>query len=444
MMGENWNDAGSGFHPVSAPDYLPAPQLRELQLRRLKAVVERAYANVPPFRERMAERGLTPASIETLVDLAKLPFSIKTDLRDNYPFGLFASPMSEIVRLHASSGTTGKPIVVAYTQEDLQVWASVMLRTFSACSIHRGDIVQNAYGYGLFTGGLGAHYGLEAIGATVVPTSGGNTDRQIMLMRDFGVTAICCTPSYFLHLIERAGELGVDLRELPLRAGIFGAEPWSDGMRQRIEKDSGIKAYDIYGLSEIIGPGVGSECSAQAGLHIFEDHFYPEIIDPETCQVLPDGEEGELVLTTLSKRAMPMIRYRTRDITHIITSPCECGRTVRRIARVGRRSDDMFIIRGVNVFPSQIETALLAVEGILPHYRIILTREHGLDQMGVEVEVSPEVFSDQVSVMEQLHQRLSHSIERITGIRAGVRLVEPHTIARSEGKAKRVWDERKD
>ncbi len=444
MMGENWNDAGSGFHPVSAPDYLPAPQLRELQLRRLKAVVERAFANVPPFRERMAERGLTPASIETLADLAKLPFSIKTDLRDNYPFGLFASPMSEIVRLHASSGTTGKPIVVAYTQEDLQVWASVMLRTFSACSIHRGDIVQNAYGYGLFTGGLGAHYGLEAIGATVVPTSGGNTDRQIMLMRDFGVTAICCTPSYFLHLIERAGELGVDLRELPLRAGIFGAEPWSDGMRQRIEKDSGIKAYDIYGLSEIIGPGVGSECSAQAGLHIFEDHFYPEIIDPETCQVLPDGEEGELVLTTLSKRAMPMIRYRTRDITHIITSPCECGRTVRRIARVGRRSDDMFIIRGVNVFPSQIETALLAVEGILPHYRIILTREHGLDQMGVEVEVSPEVFSDQVSVMEQLHQRLSHSIERITGIRAGVRLVEPHTIARSEGKAKRVWDERKD
>ncbi len=444
MMGENWNDAGSGFHPVSAPDYLPAPQLRELQLRRLKAVVERAFANVPPFRERMAERGLTPASIETLADLAKLPFSIKTDLRDNYPFGLFASPMSEIVRLHASSGTTGKPIVVAYTQEDLQVWASVMLRTFSASSIHRGDIVQNAYGYGLFTGGLGAHYGLEAIGATVVPTSGGNTDRQIMLMRDFGVTAICCTPSYFLHLIERAGELGVDLRELPLRAGIFGAEPWSDGMRQRIEKDSGIKAYDIYGLSEIIGPGVGSECSAQAGLHIFEDHFYPEIIDPETCQVLPDGEEGELVLTTLSKRAMPMIRYRTRDITHIITSPCECGRTVRRIARVGRRSDDMFIIRGVNVFPSQIETALLAVEGILPHYRIILTREHGLDQMGVEVEVSPEVFSDQVSVMEQLHQRLSHSIERITGIRAGVRLVEPHTIARSEGKAKRVWDERKD
>ena len=444
MMRENWNDEGQGFHPVSAPDYLPPAQLRELQLRRLKAVVGRAYANVAPFRERMTERGITPDSIETLADIAKLPFSIKTDLRDNYPFGLFASPMSEIVRLHASSGTTGKPIVVAYTQDDLQVWASVMLRTFSAASIHRGDIVQNAYGYGLFTGGLGAHYGLEAIGATVVPTSGGNTDRQIMLMRDFGVTAICCTPSYFLHIIERAGELGIDLRELPLRAGIFGAEPWSDGMRARIEKDSGIKAYDIYGLSEIIGPGVGSECSAQAGLHIFEDHFYPEIIDPETCRVLPDGEEGELVLTTLSKRAMPMIRYRTRDITRIITEPCPCGRTVRRIARVGRRSDDMFIIRGVNVFPSQVETALLAVEGVLPHYRIVLTREHGLDQMGVEVEVGAEVFSDQVSAMESLHQRLAHSIERITGIRAKVRLVEPHSIPRSEGKARRVWDERKD
>ncbi len=444
MMRENWNDVGLGFHPVSAPDYLPAAQLRELQLRRLKAVVGRAYAHVVPFRERMAERRITPDSIETLADIAKLPFSIKTDLRDNYPFGLFASPMSEIVRLHASSGTTGKPIVVAYTQEDLQVWSSVMLRTFSAAGVHRGDIVQNAYGYGLFTGGLGAHYGLEAIGATVVPTSGGNTDRQIMLMRDFGVTGICCTPSYFLHIIERAGELGIDLHELPLRVGVFGAEPWSDGMRLRIEKDSGIKAYDIYGLSEIIGPGVGSECSAQAGLHIFEDHFYPEIIDPETCRVLPDGEEGELVLTTLSKRAMPMIRYRTRDITRIITEPCTCGRTVRRIARVGRRSDDMFIIRGVNVFPSQVETALLAVEGVLPHYRIVLTREHGLDQMGIDVEVGAEVFSDQVSAMESLHQRLSHSIERITGIRAKVRLVEPHSIPRSEGKARRVWDERKD
>ena len=443
MLRENWNDVGAGFHPVSAPDYLPTVQLRELQLRRLKAIVARAYDNVALFRSRMDERGLTPASIEKLTDLAKLPFTIKTDLRDTYPFGLFASPMSEIVRLHASSGTTGKPIVVAYTQEDLQVWASAMLRTFSSAGVHRGDIVQNAYGYGLFTGGLGAHYGLEAIGATVVPTSGGNTDRQIMLMRDFGVTGICCTPSYFLHIIERARELGIDLRELPLRVGIFGAEPWTDGMRERIETEAGIKAYDIYGLSEITGPGVGCECCAQNGLHIFEDHFYPEIIDPETLEVLLDGEEGELVLTTLSKRAMPMIRYRTRDITRIITEPCECGRTIRRIARISRRSDDMFIIRGVNVFPSQIETALLAVEGTLPHYRIVLTNAKGLDQMNVEVEISPELFSDEVRAMEDLHKRLSHSIERITGIRASLRLVEPRSIPRSEGKARRVWDERK-
>jgi len=442
MLRENWNDAGAGFHPVSAPDYLPTAQLRDLQLRRLQAVVGRAFDNVPLFKERMTERGLTPANITKLADIAKLPFTIKTDLRDTYPFGLFASPMSEIVRLHASSGTTGKPIVVAYTQEDVQVWASVMLRTFASAGVHRGDIVQNAYGYGLFTGGLGAHYGLEAIGATVVPTSGGNTDRQIMLMRDFGVTGICCTPSYFVHLIERAKELGVDLKDLPLRVGVFGAEPWTNEMRRHIEAETNIKAFDIYGLSEIIGPGVGSECSAQSGLHIFEDHFYPEIIDPDTLEVLPDGEEGELVLTTLSKRAMPMIRYRTRDITRIIVEPCECGRTVRRIARIGRRSDDMFIIRGVNVFPSQIETALLAVEGALPHYRIILSRDKGLDQMGVEVEVSAEVFSDQVRKMEELHKRLSHSIERITGIRAALRLVEPHSIPRSEGKAKRVWDER--
>ncbi len=444
MLEENWNDHGQGFHPVSAPDYLPARQLRELQLRRLKAVVERAYANVAPFRARMDERRLTPAAMTRLEDIAYLPFSVKTDLRDHYPFGLFASPMSEIVRLHASSGTTGKPIVVAYTREDLQVWSSVMLRTFAAAGIHRGDIVQNAFGYGLFTGGLGAHYGLEAIGATVVPASGGNTDRQVMLLRDFGVTAICCTPSYFLHLIERAGDLGVDLRALPLRAGIFGAEPWSDAMRARIEQDSGIKAFDIYGLSEIIGPGIGAECAAQDGLHLFEDHFYPEIIDPDTCRVLPDGEEGELVLTTLSKRAMPMIRYRTRDITRLIAEPCACGRSVRRIARIGRRSDDMFIIRGVNVFPTQIEAALLAVEGVLPHYRIVLSRQHGLDQLGVEVEVGPELFSDKVSAMENLHKRLAHSIERITGIRASVRLVEANTIPRSEGKARRVWDERKD
>ncbi len=442
MQTELWNDAAGGFHPVSAPDFLPAARLQEVQLRRLRAVVERAYANVPLFRERLAERDLTPAAIENLSDIARLPFTVKTDLRDTYPYGLFASPLGDIVRLHASSGTTGKPIVVAYTREDVAVWGEVMARTFAACGLHRGDILQNAFGYGLFTGGLGAHYGAEALGATVVPVSGGNTDRQIMLLRDFAVTALCCTPSYFVHLIERARELGVDLKALPLRVGVFGAEPWSDAMRTHIEANAGVHAYDIYGLSEIIGPGVASECAAQAGLHVFEDHFYPEIVDPETGDPLPDGEEGELVLTTLSKKAMPMIRYRTRDITRLVPEPCACGRTLRRIRRIGRRSDDMIIIRGVNVFPSQVEAALLAVEGTLPHYRIELTRRHGLDQMAVDVEVTAEVFSDRIGALEAVRARLAQAIERICGIRVELRLVEPHTLERSEGKAKRVLDRR--
>ncbi len=442
MYKEMWNDLPGGFHPASAPDFLPVAQLRDLQFRRLTAVVRRAFDHVELFHQRMQEKGLTPDDIRSLDDISKLPFTVKTDLRDTYPFGLFASPMQEIVRLHASSGTTGKPIVVAYTQEDLEVWASVMVRTFAACGLHRGDIIQNAYGYGLFTGGLGAHYGAEALGATVIPISGGNTDRQIMVMKDFGVTAICCTPTYFIHLIERARELGVDMRQLRLRAGIFGAEPWSEAMRQHIERESGIKAMDIYGLSEIIGPGVASETPYQEGLFIFEDHFYPEIIDPETCEVLPDGQEGELVLTTLSKKAMPVIRYRTRDITAFISGPSRCGRTIRRMRRIGRRSDDMFIIRGVNVFPSQIEAALLAVEGTLPHYQIILTREKGLDQIGVEVEVLAEWFSDKVRSLEALKQKLAASIEHIIGIRVDLRLVEPHTIERSQGKAKRVIDRR--
>jgi phenylacetate-CoA ligase len=315
-----------------------------------------------------------------------------------------------------------------------------MVRTFAACGLHRGDVIQNAYGYGLFTGGLGAHYGAEALGATVIPISGGNTERQIMVMNDFGVTAICCTPSYFLHIMERAGEMGLKMSRL--RAGIFGAEPWSEAMRARIEGQTHIKAYDIYGLSEIIGPGVASECSHQAGLHIFEDHFYPEIIDPQTCQTLPDGTEGELVLTTLSKEAMPMIRYRTRDITMLLAEPCACGRTVRRIRRITRRSDDMFIIRGVNVFPSQVEHALLQVEGTLPHYQIVLTRAKGLDEMEVMIEVTPEVFSDKVRALEGLQSRLSNALEHTLGIRAKVTLVEPRSIQRSEGKAKRVLDKR--
>ncbi|WP_295578428.1 phenylacetate--CoA ligase family protein [uncultured Lamprocystis sp.] len=442
MQTELWNDAAGGFHPVSAPDFLPEARLQEVQLRRLRAVVGRAYAHVPLFRQRMEGLGLTPEAIGGLADIAKLPFTVKTDLRDTYPFGLFASPMGDVVRLHASSGTTGKPIVVAYTREDVDVWAEVMARTFAACGLHRGDILQNAFGYGLFTGGLGAHYGAEALGATVIPVSGGNTERQIMVLKDFGVSALCCTPSYFVHLIERAREVGVDLRELPLRVGVFGAEPWSDAMRAHIEAEAGVKAYDIYGLSEIIGPGVASECAVQEGLHVFEDHFYPEIIDPETCQPLPDGAEGELVLTTLSKKAMPMIRYRTRDITRIISEPCACGRSLRRIRRIGRRSDDMIIIRGVNVFPSQIEAALLEVEGTLPHYQIILTRERGLDQIAVEVEVTAEVFSDKIRALEAVRARLAQAIEHICGIRVDLRLVEPRTIARSEGKARRVIDQR--
>lgn len=431
------------FHPVSAPDFLPPAQLRALQLQRLRSIVSRAYDHVPLFRGRMDERGLKPEALRTLEDIAELPFTVKADLRDTYPFGLFASPMKDIVRVHASSGTTGKPIVVAYTQEDLQVWTNAMVRSFAACGLHEGDIIQNAYGYGLFTGGLGAHYGAEALGATVIPISGGNTERQLMVMKDFGVTAICCTPSYFLHLIDQAAEMGIQIKELPLRTGVFGAEPWTESMRRRIEAQSGIKAYDIYGLSEIVGPGVAMECSHQSGPHIFEDYFYPEIIDPKTLKPVADGEEGELVLTTLGKKAMPMIRYRTRDITALTSERCECGRTLRRIKRISRRSDDMFIIRGVNVYPSQIESALLKVEGALPHYQIILTRDKGLDSMEVQVEVTPEVFTDTVGALEGLQQKLHKSIETTIGIRAQIRLVQPRTIQRSEGKARRVLDQRK-
>jgi phenylacetate-CoA ligase len=429
------------FHPVCAPDYLPRAQLRQLQLQRLQAIVRRAYEGQKLFRERLEARSLAPSDIRTVEDVAKLPFMVKTDLRDTYPFGLFASPMEDVVRLHASSGTTGKPIVVAYTQADIDVWKEVMVRSFAACGVGPRDVIQNAYGYGLFTGGLGMHYGAEALGATVIPMSGGNNERQLMVMQDFGVTVICCTPSYFVHLIERAKEAKIDFGRL--RVGIFGAEPWSDAMRVHIEEASGIRAHDIYGLSEIIGPGVGVECQQQDGLHLFEDHFLPEIVDPVTGAPLPDGAEGELILTTLSKQAMPMIRYRTRDITAIVPEPCGCGRTIRRMRRIGRRSDDMFIIRGVNVFPSQVEAALLRVEGTLPHYQIVLTRDKGLDEMEVQVEVTADVFSDKVKALKELQQRLEHAVDHVLGIRAKVTLVEPRSIARSEGKAKRVIDRRK-
>ena len=438
----SWEAPVGAFHPASAPDYVPLAQMRQLQLQRLRAVVQRAYDCVELFRQRLDERHFPPDGLDTLADIRHLPFTTKADLRDTYPFGLFASPMRDVVRVHASSGTTGKPIVVAYTQPDLDVWTSVMVRAFAACGLDHGDVVQNAYGYGLFTGGLGAHYGAEALGATVIPVSGGNTDRQIMVLKDFRVTAICCTPSYFIHLIERAGELGMRMRDLPLRVGIFGAEPWTESMRRHIELEGGIQAFDIYGLSEIIGPGVGVECPYHNGLHVFEDHFYPEVIDPETGRVMPDGEEGELVLTTLSKQAMPMIRYRTRDISVLAEGPCPCGRTVRRMGRIARRSDDMFIVRGVNVFPSQIEAALLAVEGALPHYQIILTRHKGLDAVEVHVEVTPELFSDKIGTLEGLRQRLAYAVEHTLGLKVEITLAAPRSIARSEGKAKRVIDRR--
>lgn len=432
------------FHPASSPDYLPVQQLRELQLQRLKATVRTVYHNQPCglFKKRMKEVGLGPESVTSLDDIRHLPFTVKTDLRDTYPHDMFTAPLEKVVRLHASSGTTGKPIVVGYTQHDIDVWAEVMRRAFLACGLCEQDVLQVSYGYGLFTGGLGAHYGGEALGAMVVPTSGGNTERQIMVLQDFGVTAMCCTPSYFTYIAEKAAEAGVDIRKTKLRVGVFGAEPWTESMRYKIQEETGIRAQDIYGLSEIIGPGVAVECREQSGLHVFEDYFYPEIIDPDTCEVLPDGEEGELVLTTLSKEAIPMIRYRTRDITSIMTEPCRCGRTVRRIRRIGRRSDDMLIIRGVNVFPSQIESALMRVKGVSPHYQIVVTRESGLDRMEVRVEVTPELLGDRIRELDSVQKTIAHSIYSTVNIQAHVKLVEPKSIPRSEGKAVRVIDKR--
>lgn len=442
-MNTNWNDKNTKFHPDSALDFLPVGHMRELQLQRLQAVVRLAYDKVKLVRERMDKKGVKPSDIRTLKDIALLPFMQKTDLRDTYPYGLFAVDMSEVIRLHASSGTTGKPIVVGYTAEDLAVWESTVRRALLMYGVRRGDIVQVSYGYGLFTGGLGAHGGAQSLGCTVVPASGGNTERQVMLLKDFGVTAMACTPSYFIHVIEQAQKMGIDMHTLPLRFGIFGAEPWSEQMRKFIQENTNVEAFDIYGLSEIAGPGVGGECPAHAGIHIFEDHYYPEIVDPETGEPLPDGQEGELVLTTLSKRAMPILRYRTHDITKIISEPCACGRTIRRIARIGRRSDDMFIIRGVNVFPSQIEVALMNMPEVSPNYRIILTREKELDNVLVEVEIKPEFFTDSIAELESIRRRAREAIAKIVGIRMEVKIVEPNTIARSEGKAKRVIDMRK-
>ena len=424
-------------------DYLTRDRLRELQWTKFEIILRFAFENSPWYRAQMKSLNVNPDDIKSFDDMHKLPFVSKQVLRETYPFGLFAVPMDKIVRMHASSGTTGKPVVVAHTREDLAVWSEGVQRALRCYGVGSGDILQNAYGYGLFTGGLGLHDGGQALGVTVVPISGGNTERQIMLMRDFGSTVISCTPSYFLHIIDKAREMNVDLRELPIRIGVFGAEPWSDAMRHKIESESGIKAYDIYGLTEICGPGVGAECAHQNGTHIFEDHFYPEIIDPETLEPLPDGQTGELVFTTLDRFAMPMIRFRTRDLTCLMTEPCLCGRTIRRMRRIAARSDDMIIIRGVNVFPSQIESALLQMEGAEPHYQIILSREFGgLDEIEVQLEVRPEMFSDKISEIEAFQHRIRQMLQQITGVNAKVSLVQPGSIPRSEGKAKRVIDRR--
>jgi phenylacetate-CoA ligase len=424
---------------------LPREALEALQLKRLRQVTARLYHNVGFYKKAFDKAGVTPEGIKTLDDLKHFPFTTKQDLRDNYPFGLFAAPMSNVVRLHASSGTTGASTVVGYTQRDIDIWSELMARCFTAAGLTKNDVIHNAYGYGLFTGGLGAHYGAEKIGASVIPVSGGNTRRQITILQDFQPSAICCTPSYALNLAEQARAMDVDLRALPLRAGIFGAEPWSEKMRAEIEKALVLSAFNIYGLSEIMGPGVAMECAeVRDGMHIFEDHFLAEVINPETGEVLPAGEEGELVFTTLTKEAFPLVRYRTRDITRLIPEPCRCGRTHIRMARVMGRSDDMLIIRGVNVFPSQVEAVLVGVEGLEPHYRLIVDREGTLDTLEIQVELSEKLFSasGEIRALQNIERQLKKDMKDYLGINAIVKLVEPRTIERSEGKANRVIDRR--
>ncbi|BAH76035.1 MULTISPECIES: phenylacetate--CoA ligase family protein [Solidesulfovibrio] len=420
---------------------LPREELEALQLKRLQSLCERVYANVAFYRRAFDEAGIKPGDVKSLADLRYLPFTEKQDMRNHYPFGLFAVPKDNVVRIHASSGTTGRATVVGYTQRDVNNWATMMARSFMAAGASRRDIIHVAYGYGLFTGGLGAHYGAERLGATTIPMSGGSTRRQVMLLRDFGATVLCCTPSYSLVLYEAALESGIDFKELPLRVGVFGAEPWTDEMRRDIEQKMGIKAIDIYGLSEIMGPGVGIECiEAQNGAHLQEDHFLCEVIDPVTKEPVGPGEAGELVITTLTKEAQPLIRYRTRDITRLVKTPCKCGRTFARMQRVQGRSDDMLIIRGVNVFPSQIESILLETEGLTPHYQLVVRREGNLDTLSVQVEVDEKIFSDEIKGLQRLENKIQKNIKEFLGVTTQVKLVEPRGIQRSEGKAKRILD----
>ncbi len=423
---------------------MPREELEALQLKRLKGVVKRLYANVPYFRNKLDSLHLKPSDIKALKDLQKLPFITKHDLRETYPFGLFARPLKDVVRIHSSSGTTGKPVVAGYTRADLNLWAELMARTMTAGGMTADDIVQNAYGYGLFTGGLGIHYGAERIGATVIPISGGNTKRQLMIMEDFGATVLACTPSYSLQIAEVAHEMCLDMKRMKLRVGFFGAEPWSDQMRVEIEEQLHLKAMDIYGLTEVIGPGVAAECEHRCGLHVFEDHFLAELIDPDTCEPLPPGQTGELVLTCLTKEAFPVVRFRTRDIVSLNHEPCECGRTLVRMARVTGRTDDMLIIRGVNVFPSQIESVLVGIEEAEPHYQLIVSRDGVMDTLEVQVEVDQKHFSDEIKGMQRLERKIAHEINSMLGIHVKVTLVQPKTIERSMGKAKRVIDMRKE
>ena len=423
------------FEP--AAETMPREKLAALQLRRLRATLRNAYENVPLHRARMQERGVRPADVRSLADLARLAFTQKADLRDHYPFGMFARPREQLSRLHASSGTTGKPTVVGYTRRDLATWAGLMARSLACGGVRPGDLVHNAYGYGLFTGGLGMHYGAERLGATVVPISGGSTERQIALIRDFGARALCCTPSYALVIAEVAEKEGVDLRNSSLEVGLFGAEPWSEQMRTEIEQRLGLQAIDNYGLSEILGPGVAVECPEQDGLHGWEDHFIFEVLDPDTGRPVREGQPGELVVTTLTKEALPMIRYRTRDITRVSTARCACGRTHLRLRRITGRNDDMLIIRGVNVFPSQIEAALLGLPGLAPHYQIVVERRGPLDHVTVEVE---PLTANDTAAQARLAAAVQHHIKSLIGITVDVRVLAPGAIPRSQGKAVRVRD----
>ncbi len=436
-------DIETSRNHLTASESLPLEKLKTLQDERLRAVIKRAYETVETYRRKWDEAGVKPSDITGVDDLPLLPFTVKEDFREAYPFGMFSAPLAEIVEIHASSGTTGKPTVVGYTRADIDIWAEVMGRTLAAGGVGLNDILQNAYGYGLFTGGLGAHYGAGRIGAAIIPISAGNTKRQLQIMEDFQTTAICCTPSYAIVLGETGREMGMEFESLPVRVGFFGAEPWSDSMRTQIEESLCLRALDIYGLSEVIGPGVAYECLAQSGLHIPEDHFYPEIINPQTLERVPAMTHGEIVFTTLTKTGLPLIRYRTRDITRFHVGDCPCGRTLRRMAKVTGRTDDMLIIRGVNVFPSQIEQVLGTVEGTEPHYQLVIDRAPGrLDEMELWVEVSEDVISDEIRRMEALERRILREMESMLGLSIKVRLVEPKSIARSEGKAKRIIDRR--